>query len=56
MANGDAGIGTVSSLLAIFNAKNQATRRADARTQASIFEDYEKEIESTFDNERIELP
>ena len=53
MAN-DAGIGAVSSILQLLNAQNQQTQAQDTRLQSAVFSDFEKDIDMTFDNSRID--
>jgi len=53
MAN-DAGIGAISSILQLVNAQNQQTQAQDTRLQSAVFSDFEKDIDITFDNSRID--
>tara|TARA_R100000234_G_scaffold109795_2_gene81819 strand:- start:8828 stop:10303 length:1476 start_codon:yes stop_codon:yes gene_type:complete len=53
MAN-DAGIGAISSILQLLNAQNQQTQAQDTRLQSAVFSDFEKDIDMTFDNSRID--
>ena len=50
----DAGLGTVGSILAILNAQNQQSQRQNTQVQSAVFSDFEKDMNMTFDNERID--